>query len=45
MNAKKIQAVVDRMRMFFIAGRFDVVGRAMVEKWAKEIEEALKENP
>lgn len=44
-NLKKIQAVVDRMRSIFVGSGLKAVSRDTVEKWAKEIESALKEKP
>ena len=40
---EKIQAIVDRMRCFFIGTKLTAANRKTVEKWAKEIEECLKE--
>jgi hypothetical protein len=39
---KKVQAVVDRMRIFFIGTGMKYASREMVEKWAREIEEIIK---
>jgi hypothetical protein len=42
-NPKKIQSVIDRMRMFFVASRLKAVSRETVEKWARELEAALED--
>ena len=42
MNRKKVEAVVARMRMFFVGSGLRFASRKMVEKWAQELEEALK---
>jgi hypothetical protein len=49
-QAQQIQAVVDRMRNFFCdmrtgipVGGVEFVSRELVLKWAKEIEDLLKE--
>ena len=39
---KEIQNVVDRMRAFFYGLGFKSASREIVEKWAGEIEAALK---
>ena len=43
MDAKAIQAVVDRMRLFFLSGQMEHASRKLVEKWAREIEKLLKD--
>jgi len=39
----KIKAVTERMRTFFMGSHFTDASKETVEKWAREIEAALKE--
>lgn len=39
----KVKAVAERMRMFFVGTGMKSASRETVEKWARDIEAALKE--
>lgn len=43
MDARRIQGVVDRMRLFFVGTGLKSASQEVVEKWAREIERLLKE--